>query len=465
LNSEAEAGADAGAGTEAQAEAGVQGRGAKGRERAKGRARAEAGPGDGRLFFGAGSGTQIVQELKDGSRWAKGLWAATVLVGLIDAYRWHSGAAFAYDSQAVWQAAHAVLHGTSSWNRFVYPPGCLLIAAPLAALPFRGAELIVYLLQIFGIAYLLWSMTRMIKIPLGSARVACAALLLALCGQLGIAAHYENFTLLLVPFAAAYFLAIDQKRPMAAAVVLGISLTLKPLLVPLLLVLLLARRLRETAVAVLIPVVLSAITMLIVVAVNADPSGFIHEVKYTFSSNSAKPWNISISAMAGYLHAPDGVSLVVRLLVVAVGLFATWRIWKRPQSGAGEQAVWVTAPLFVILILCFSFSWGYYALLLLPLGFVALRQDRATDWTVRIGVFLAVAPPILVYTLPGYPNSYYQESVNRILGLGILLNGASVIGILIVLGGTVLHAYQAVEVAGEVRPGVGTPKAETASNL
>ena len=65
---------------------------------------------------------------------------------------------------------------------------------------------------------------------------------------------------------------------MAAAVILGISLTVKPLLAPLLLPLLLARRWRETAVAVLIPAALSALTLLIVVGVGADPSKFWNEV-------------------------------------------------------------------------------------------------------------------------------------------------------------------------------------------
>jgi arabinofuranan 3-O-arabinosyltransferase len=393
------------------------------------------------ILPGAGSEREILRQFTDASGLAKALWAGAVVVGLVDAYRWHHGAGFAYDSQHVWQAAHAILHGTSSWNQFVYPPGCLLIAFPLAALPFHVTELILYAVQIVGIAYVFWAMSRLIRIPLGSVRIATAALLLAVTGQLGIAAHYENFTLLLIPLAAAFYLAIDRDRPMAAAVVLGISLTLKPLLVPLLLVLLLARRFRETAVAVLIPVALSAVTMVIVAAVNANASGFIHEVGHTFSSNSGRPWNMSLSAMGGYLHVPNGLTILVRILVIAVSLFACWRIWKRPCKDPGEQAMWLTAPLFVILILCFSFAWGYYALLLVPLGFVSLTRDRIADWAVRIGVFLALAPPILVYTIPGYPNRYYHEVGNGIFGLGIVLNGATVAGVLIALAGMLLHTY------------------------
>ncbi|HXZ61821.1 MAG TPA: glycosyltransferase family 87 protein [Acidimicrobiales bacterium] len=400
---------------------------------------------DTRLFFGRGSGRAVALELRNGSSWAKGLWFVAVLIGLLDAYRWHGGAGvFAYDAQHVWEAAHAILHGRASWNQFVYPPGCLLFAFPLAALPFKVAKLVVYAVGFLGVAYTFWALTRMIRIPLGSVRIAWSAVLLALSGQLGVAAHFENFTLLLVPLAAAFFLAVDRERPMAAGVILGVSLTVKPLLVPLLLVLLLARRWSATAVAVLIPVVLSALTMVIVVVVNADPSGFLHEVEHTFSANSGRPWNTSLSAMAGYLHAPDALADVVRTLMVGVSLFTCWRIWKRPVGRAGEQAVWLTAPLFSILILCFSFAWGYYALLLLPLGFVSLRQDRTADWIVRVGVFLALAPPLLVYTLPGYPDLYFQDgfSGNGILGLGVLINGATVVGVLVALAATVVHSYQ-----------------------
>ncbi len=402
---------------------------------------------DTRLLFGSRSVPTMVNELRAGTPWAKGMWAIAVLVGLIDLVRWHSGGAFGYDTQHVWQAAHAILHGRSSWNQFVYPPGCLLFAFPFAALPFKVSELLVYALLFAGIAYTLWAMTRVIKIPLGSVRVAWLAVLLTMTGQLGIAFHYENFTLLLIPLAAAFFLAVDQDSPMTAAVVLGISLTLKPLLAPLVIVLLLARQFRETVVAVLIPVVLSAITMVIVLAANANPSGFVHEVGHTFSSNTARPWNMSISAMGNYIHAPNAISILLRAIVVIVCLSASWMLWKHPRGSTGEQAIWFSAPLFVILILCFSFAWGYYALLLLPLGFASLQSDRVADWVIRLGVFLALAPPILVYTVPGYPNSYYHETGNGIFGVGILLNGVTVIGVLVALTGTVLHAMEGVELS------------------
>ena len=168
----------------------------------------------------------------------------------------------------------------------------------------------------------------------------------------------------------------------------------------------------------------------------------MREVRDTFSADNGRPWNISLSAMASYLHASSAVGDLARVLVVVAALVITWKIWSRPQSEPGTHAIWLTAPLFVILILCFSFAWGYYTLLLLPLGFAALTDDRLSSWVTRIGVVLAIIPPILVYTVPGYPERYYNETIDTIFHLGIVLNGASVVGVLLALAGTALYAWQ-----------------------
>lgn len=66
---------------------------------------------------------------------------------------------------------------------------------------------------------------------------------------------------------------------------------------------------------------------------------------------------------------------------------------------------------------------------------------------VRLGIFLALAPPILVYTIPGYPSRYYAPNNFTIFHLGILLNGVSVFGVVVTLVGIVLYAYDDDQVA------------------
>ena len=82
-----------------------------GRTVAKTAERNEPPTADTRLFFGAGSGRTILEELREGQPWSKVLWIAALLVGLLDVVRWHHGAGFAADSFPAWQSAHGILHG------------------------------------------------------------------------------------------------------------------------------------------------------------------------------------------------------------------------------------------------------------------------------------------------------------------------------------------------------------------
>src|ERR1700734_4292048 len=72
-------------------------------------------PEDHTPLFPTRFGSDVLHEFDDASGWAKGLWVAALLIGILDALRWHSGAGFAYDSQPAWQSAHAILHGGAHW--------------------------------------------------------------------------------------------------------------------------------------------------------------------------------------------------------------------------------------------------------------------------------------------------------------------------------------------------------------
>ena len=229
--------------------------------------------------------------------------------------------------------------------------------------------------------------------------------MLVVAGQIGVVSYYENFTLLLVPLAAAFYLAIDRGHSVRAAVALGISITIKPLLLPLFVVFVLHRLWRSLTIAVLIPFVLTCIAF-VIVAFSGSPSQFFHEVSVVFGSDARFPINMSISGMGSILSLP--VWLVVTFRVTA-GLLCVGmcrRMWLHPIGGPGEQAIWLTAPLLVGMILCFTFAWACYAVLFLPLVLVTL--DRR-DWggrLVQIGVVLALLFPLLAGLTSGYPSAH-----------------------------------------------------------
>jgi arabinofuranan 3-O-arabinosyltransferase len=364
-------------------------------------------------------------ELRQGSPVAMALWMAAALVAVVDAYSYYRRGIFGLDFEPAWAAANALLHGRTHWKSFVYLPGCLVFVFPLAALPLRFARIIVFVLQFVGVAYTFWVMTRMVKLSLGSARVAGIALGLTFAGQIGIATNYENLTLLLLPFAAAFFVAVNRKQFLVASVVLGISITIKPLLVMLLVVLIARRLWKETTIAIAIPVVLTAL----VLALAFDPSQFVHEVTTTFANhNAVSPVNVSLSGVLGYEHTPRLAILLVRLLVALASAGTAWFVYRHPVETRGEQAIWLTTPLSVGLYLCFTFSWAYYAILLLPLVFVVVKTLERATWMVLVGIGAALLFPVLVDTLPGsFPSPHIGDWI-------------AAVGLVVMLGGVWLHA-------------------------
>jgi len=242
---------------------------------------------------------------------------------------------------------------------------------------------------------------------LGSNGVASIALLVVVAGQVGIVANYENLTLILLPFATATFLAIDQEKMLSAAILIGISLTIKPLLVPLVLIFVVLRAWRSLFLSLAIPAVLTSI----VVAFSGNLANFIHEVFNTFGANNIAVVNMSLSGIGTIFGAPVALVIVLRIVVAVAGAWIAWTIMKRPEGGHGEQAIWFTAPLYVALCVCFTFSWAYYAVLLLPLLFVTLGRSDGAARLVRGGMVMALAFPLLPDATRGYPAPHPSDII------------------------------------------------------
>jgi arabinofuranan 3-O-arabinosyltransferase len=355
----------------------------------------------------ANGAASLVREFRDASSAAKLLWIVAAIVALADVYQYYRRGIFGVDFQPAWAAARAVLHGRTHWKSFVYLPGCLIVILPLAVLPLKDARLVLYFAEIAGIAYTFIAMTRLRHRSLGSNGVASIALLVVVAGQVGIVANYENLTLILLPFATATFLAIDQEKMLSAAILIGISLTIKPLLVPLVLIFVVLRAWRSLFLSLAIPAVLTSI----VVAFSGNLANFIHEVFNTFGANNIAVVNMSLSGIGTIFGAPVALVIVLRIVVAVAGAWIAWTIMKRPEGGHGEQAIWFTAPLYVALCVCFTFSWAYYAVLLLPLLFVTLGRSDGAARLVRGGMVMALAFPLLPDATRGYPAPHPSDII------------------------------------------------------
>jgi arabinofuranan 3-O-arabinosyltransferase len=368
--------------------------------------------------------SRVVDEFRSADAATSILWCLVLLIGLFDLYQYYRRGLFGLDFANVLAADRALLHHRTRWGQFDYLPGCLVLVLPLAVLPLRLARPILYVVQFVGVGYALWAVTRITGRSLSSRPIAGLALLLVVAGQVGVVANYENFTLLLVPLAAAFFLCIDRGHTTAAAVVLGISLTVKPLLLPLLVVLLVRRLWRDLTVAVAIPVALSCVA-LVAIALDGSPDKFVHEVLNTFTSNNSAPVNVSIAGVGHILSLPAGLVDVVRVVVVVACVVVCRQRWLRPIGGPGEEAIWFTAPLLVGMTVCFTFAWAYYAVLLLPLVIVTLDRMDIGARTIQIGVALALLFPVLP-EYHGYPDLRASD-VLALVGLVMVLVGTALI--------------------------------------
>ncbi len=368
--------------------------------------------------------SQVVAEFRSAGVATSVLWSLVLLIGLFDIYQYYRRGIFGLDFATVWRADHALLHDQTRWGQFDYLPGCLVLILPLAAMPLRLARPILYVVQSVGLVYALWAVTRITKRSLGSRPMAVLALLLVVAGQVGVVYNYENFTLLLLPLAAAFFLSIDRGHTTAAAVVLGISLTIKPLLLPLLLVLLVRRLWRDLTVAVAIPVALSLVA-LVGIAVNSSPDKFLHEVLNTFTSNSSAIPNISITGVGHILSLPVGLIDVVRVVAIVACVAVCRQRWIHPIGSPGEEAIWFTAPLLVGMTICFTFAWAYYAVLLLPLVIVTLDRRGIGERAIQVGVALALLFPVLP-EYHGYPRPNPSDTV-ALVGFIMVLVGTALV--------------------------------------
>lgn len=368
-----------------------------------------------------GAFAPVLREFRDADPATKALWVVAILVALVDGYQYYRRGIFGLDFQPAWAASRALLHHRTHWKSFVYLPGCLLVILPLAALPLEYARLVIYLAEFAGVVYTFVAMTRLRHRSFGSKGVAAIALLVVLAGQVGIVTNYENLTLILLPFGAAFFLALEKGSTHSAAILVGISLTIKPLLIPLVLVFVVLRAWRSLFVSLAVPAVLTAI----VVAFSGNPASFIHEVLNTFGTNNVAVVNMSLSGIGKILGTPVPIVILLRVLLALASIWIAWTIMARPAGSRGEQAIWFTTPLYVGLCACFTFSWAYYAVLLLPLLFITLGRSDGAAWCVRGGMIVALAFPLLPDASPGYPGPHTSD-VLALVGFLLVLVGTGI---------------------------------------
>ncbi|MGH4019648.1 MAG: glycosyltransferase family 87 protein [Pseudonocardiaceae bacterium] len=288
------------------------------------------------------------------------------------------------DFQIIYGGARDFLQGRPVYDDvgYLFFPGGVLLSAPMAVVGPEPSHFVFVLLGALcapvAAAVALRMMGRSWRSPLG------AGLLLGL-------AISESVTVTLVlgnvntGLAALQVLALYllvRRRNTTAGLMLGLAITLKPVVAPVLLVPLLARRWGTAVVAAVVAVAVNAVGFLLV----AERDQFLSNTVPTLTSYRGG-LSSSLIAAATFLDAPPGVALVARAVVVV--LVAGVLVWSRAIPDEPVRYATQAGALLLGTFLAASLSEMYWSVLLLPLILTVCRPvSPMHTWPAWLAVYL-----------------------------------------------------------------------------
>lgn len=356
------------------------------------------------------------------SRLRAALWGGVALLfAVLIAVVWHQNEA--KDLFPVWRAVSTFLHGGRPYavDLFVYPPSALLIFAPLGAVGFDAARAVFLAVDALATAAAAMMVLRLLGVSLRSLLAPLIAGAIVVYAPVGSTLHLGNVNGLVLAGECAALLCASTGRWRLAGALLGVTFAVKPVLLPLLLIPLLWRRWRAAAIAVAVPAVLSGIVLLL----SAAPTQFFHRTVPLLvrgNEHGLQIFNVSISGIGQSIGAPGVLAGAVRLAALAAVTYLGTLRWRRPDGGV-EKLVDITALILIATFLCFSFSWNYYAIYLLPaLVLAALGRSAMPRWALVSGLVLTGSPDVWLWR-HGADTSARLAAARVTLGLLVLLAG------------------------------------------
>ena len=277
-----------------------------------------------------------------------------------------TGAPIAFDFRAMWEAGNALLHAQPLYRvpDFVYPPFAALVFAPFAELTYPNAAYVYSVIQVLlpmAAALLLavvlsrqhrWLLAGIFAVLLLKADVYTDSL-----------TTYNPSLLFVLPFVSVVLL-WSRQRWAPGALILGLSLAMKPLLVLLILIPLLRRDWRTatfTAIAAAVP---TAILLPFVHDLNGLAALPGRILRGTSLHGEFQVFNVSLSSVAVVHPSLQALLLVMRVaLLIGVALLV-WRVRNKNLS-AVELTV-LAGALGMTLPVLGSLNEIHYCLLALP---------------------------------------------------------------------------------------------------
>jgi arabinofuranan 3-O-arabinosyltransferase len=324
-----------------------------------------------------------------------------------------------WDLLTTWRAENSFAHGGEPYavKAFVYPPSCLIVLRPLA-------ELTKHELTVGGLvatAVIACASVMIAAVAIGARwygpTAAATVLLLSLTGAMRGEMPLENVSVLGFLALALFFLFTLRGHWYAAAIAIGLSISIKPLLVVVVLVFLLARKWKAFGLAIAIPVVLNVIGIALVSA----PREVLSKLPSLLNrSGSGITYNSAWVDVARTFGLPEGVTILVRVATVVAVIVAAWFAWTR-LSDARLRIITTSSLLLIGEYLSGTLSEYHFMLTLVPLAMtIVIAGSPIRSVTGVIGIAWAMdalAPPP---ALTGFGRNA-NDSAFRAIGMSLLI--------------------------------------------
>lgn len=312
------------------------------------------------------------------------------------------------DNAIVVRAAEAWMEGRSPYadRHFLYLPGAVLAAVPQALLP----QSVVRFLVPAGVTASLvvgWGCALRIHGVPWRSRFAVLGLLALAVGfaPFGHLVELGNWTVAsaaALPFA---LLLVCRGKWVAAGLVIGAAVAVKPLLAPMVLLFVFARRWRALGGAVLVPAVVSAGAALVM----PDPAGFFtRTLPFLLRGDDrfVRLYEASPAAILPRLGVHEGAASLLALVAAAAGVWCAWRRWRDDGGSETLRVVETAVMLMLAAFLVSRPSYDHYLLVVVPL----LLAGMLVPGAVARGKWFWLA---LVPQIPGFTWPWLQPGTRR----------------------------------------------------
>ena len=270
---------------------------------------------------------------------------------------------------------------------YLYPPGGTLLMAPFGYLPFTPSRYLFIGINAVAILIAWYLLLRLFNYTLSS--VAAPALLLAMFCTESVSStlvftNINGCVLLAEVLFLRWLLDGKVGHQWWAGFVIGLTLTLKPVLGPLLLLPLLNRQWRTLVPALVVPIAVNLAAWPLV----SDPKDFVTKtVPYFLGTRDY--FNSSIEGNGVYFGLPTWLIVFMRLGFTVLAFAALWLLYRYYRTR--DPLFWFTNSAGVLLLWSFlvsSLAQGYYSMMLFPfLMTVVLRNSLIRNWPAWLGIY------------------------------------------------------------------------------